>query len=48
MYIMKTIICLNGKRHSGKSTVEAIIKDIIGENVVSYQMATIFFNIVAI
>lgn len=44
---MKTIICLNGKRHSGKSTVEAIIKDIIGENVVSYQMATMLKKIVS-
>lgn len=44
---MKTIICLNGKRHSGKSTVEAMIKDIIGENVVSYQMATMLKKIVS-
>lgn len=44
---MKTIICLNGKRHSGKSTIEAIIKDIIGENVVSYQMATMLKKIVS-
>lgn len=44
---MKTIICLNGKRHSGKSTVEAIIKDIIGENIVSYQMATMLKKIVS-
>ena len=44
---MKTIICLSGKRHSGKSTVESIIKDIIGENVVSYQMATMLKKIVS-
>lgn len=44
---MKTIICLSGKRHSGKSTIEAIIKDIIGENVVSYQMATLLKKIVS-
>lgn len=44
---MKTIICLNGKRHSGKSTVEAMIKAIIGENVVSYQMATMLKKIVS-
>lgn len=44
---MKTIICLNGKRHSGKSTVEAIIKGIIGENIVSYQMATMLKKIVS-
>lgn len=44
---MKTIICLNGKRHSGKSTIEAMIKDIIGENVVSYQMATMLKKIVS-
>ena len=44
---MKTIICLNGKRHSGKSTIEAIIKDIIGGNVVSYQMATMLKKIVS-
>lgn len=44
---MKTIICLNGKRHSGKSTIEAIIKDIIGENIVSYQMATMLKKIVS-
>lgn len=44
---MKTIICLNGKRHSGKSTIEAIIKDIIGGNVVSYQMATMLKKIIS-
>lgn len=44
---MKTIICLSGKRHSGKSTVEAMIKDIIGQNVVSYQMATMLKKIVS-
>lgn len=44
---MKTIICLSGKRHSGKSTIEAMIKDIIGKNVVSYQMATMLKKIVS-
>lgn len=45
--MMKTIICLSGKRNSGKTTAESIIKDIIGENVVSYQMATILKKIVS-
>lgn len=37
---MKTIICLSGKRHSGKSTVENMIKLCFQKPIVSYQMAT--------
>lgn len=44
---MKTIICLSGKRHSGKTTVENIIKRLAGNKATSYQMATMLKRVVA-